>query len=100
MKKTYIHFQVQDLHFYTSSQPKTCGKLHSDIKLFLFNINFIMTKGESNMKFVCQMLQKKDPYSPSIAQLRRFTLPDFKPPTKVYNLKQTYESCVPWFLVS
>ena len=48
-----------------------------------------MTKGESNMKFVCQMLQKRDPYSPSLAQLRRFTLPDFKPPTKVHYLKQT-----------
>ena len=55
------------------------------LSLFCSTLNFIIMKGEGNMKFVCQMLQKKDPYSPSLSQLRRFTLPDFKHPTKVYQ---------------
>ena len=35
------------------------------------------------MDFICHIFQRKDPYSPSLKQLRNFKLPCFIAPKKV-----------------
>lgn len=60
----------------------------------------LLLQGERNLKFILFIMKQLDPALPSLDTIKRFQLPGFQPPTKVFKLLHGSESIHLCFTVS